>query len=991
MRLSNTDLLQIARFFNNSITLRNLFVNVYETEMQYESNLIFDIGDGAIIGFKRRGERFIAYVGKNFGQYYIKFNSGIKYPFAENNAALIISEIKKNAKSNTVFSSSSIKEGVKFLSENQDENILDVSGDILDEQALNNVASNAFDEEVDNLEKNIEILEDELQYLRNHLPYPSVGKYDTATDYDEIDDLQAKKRANENYWIRIEETDKYVNADSLYKGHVNSLNRDYYFLDSYLPSKKLTENSVLVAVDDRSYKEIFNKWKYPKKNDGVNFSRNITIKHREIEDVQVVYDDSNSFFSSISDLFLRNALIKNKSNVEMQSIIQTIQEKQNEIRTFDENSSLIVQGCAGSGKTMVLLHRLKYLKFNKVINSDNFVLLVPNNNFKSFIKKIANEFGIYDENIFSYVNYYRTLLGKNNDKNFVEEDELNFSSEYLSRVYSKDLILECYSYLTEIIDNAVNELIDQCDAKLNELIKEEKLQATKSTDLLKKQCVDSINESLGIVRDILGISPLESFNDCSAYIENLKERYVSLNNIIENKISEVKKQNINPEQIALSIRDNRELNEIQQEIDAERDRISKASIFTVLAHKRKLSKLTDKFDKIKKEIIDKIQSDETEYKNKTIEELKHIGVNYTIDQFGQNISQAEKFYSDNLIKINNNEVSLKELNNNCSKKYDLEIKAIQELIDISTDFADVKDNAINDLVPLNDILFKYLHKAISLLTVFTKHESFSFKINSDLRILLKKSDAEIYAFAFRTIFNKCKKILKDEFDIMLCKSYKHYWYLYLYFTYLLKGTFANAKKFTFIDEAQDLAVSEIDLIYRCNRNSNPIINLFGDINQVISNYGIKSWATMPFAKNYFELNENFRNTNQIIDYCNKAFSYNMVPVGVSMSEVKEYNDIDSFLTETQSQELVFIVKDEYAYDDVENMIKNHDMKDYKLFTVKNVKGLEFKEVTVFDAEMSIHEKYIACTRALMQLNIIKTIEQSGDHESKIIQGDDSIE
>ena len=992
MRLSNMDLSQIARFFNNSMSLCNLFVKVYETEMQYEDKLIFDTGDGAIIGFKRRGERFIAYVGRNDkGQYYIKFNSGNKYPFIESNSVLIINEIKKNVPSDTVFKASAIQEGLDYLSDSPEETISDLSGDLLDVQSLNNIASNAFDEEVDNLEKNQEILDNELNYLKTYLPYPSVGKYDTATDYDEIANLQSQKRANENHWIRIEETDKYVNADSLYKGHVNSLNRDYYFLDSYLPSKKLTDNSVLVAVDDSSYKEIFNKWKFPKKNDGVNFSRNITIKHREIEDVQVVYDDSNSFFSSISDLFLRNALIKNKSNVEMQSIIQTIQEKQNEIRTFDENSSLIVQGCAGSGKTMVLLHRLKYLKFNKVINSDNFVLLVPNNNFKSFIKKIANEFGIYDENIFSYVNYYRTLLGKNNDKNFVEEDELNFSSEYLSRVYSKELIRECYSYIIDFFDSSINELIDQCDTKLSGLIEEEKISITQLTDSLKQDCVDKINKYLELAKRNLKIDVLSDFSHTSDFITDLKERYDLLNENIQTKTAEIKRQTIDPEQINSAIKNNSELISLQKEIELEQERISKASIFTIGAHKRKLAKLIDRTEKIKQEIIADIQNTAYFNNNRKIEELQIIGDNYTIRQFSDSISQVEQIYSESLIRIKDSEKKLDELNNNCSKKFESEINAIQELIDLSADFNEIKDIVVDKITPVNDILFRFLQKAVSLLKVFVKYENSSFNIDSDLKILLNKTDAETYNFVFQKLFNRCKKILKDEFNNTICKSYKHYWFLYLYCTYLLKGPFTNAKKFTFIDEAQDLSVSEIDLIYHCNRNSDKIINLFGDINQVISSYGIKSWTIMPFAKNYFELNENFRNTNQIIDYCNKAFSYNMVPVGVSMSEVKEYNDIDSFLTETQSQELVFIVKDEYAYDDVKNMLENRAIKKYKLFTVKNVKGLEFKEVTVFDAEMSIHEKYIACTRALMQLNIIKTIEQSGDHKSKIIQGDDSIE
>jgi len=38
-----------------------------------------------------------------------------------------------------------------------------------------------------------------------------------------------------------------------------------------------------------------------------------------------------------------------------------------------------------------------------------------------------------------------------------------------------------------------------------------------------------------------------------------------------------------------------------------------------------------------------------------------------------------------------------------------------------------------------------------------------------------------------------------------------------------------------------------------------------------------------------------------------------------------------------------------------------------------------------------NEKYIAFTRALMQLNIVQTVESISNHGSKIIQGDEIAE
>lgn len=44
--------------------------------------------------------------------------------------------------------------------------------------------------------------------------------------------------------------------------------------------------------------------------------------------------------------------------------------------------------------------------------------------------------------------------------------------------------------------------------------------------------------------------------------------------------------------------------------------------------------------------------------------------------------------------------------------------------------------------------------------------------------------------------------------------------------------------------------------------------------------------------------------------------------------------------------------------------QDEDLRDYTVYTVKSVKGLEFKEIFVFDRGMCDNEKYIAYSRAL---------------------------
>ena len=108
---------------------------------------------------------------------------------------------------------------------------------------------------------------------------------------------------------------------------------------------------------------------------------------KKVVSVDILYDNENELASHISDIFLRKVLLKNRSNTQLKDIINTIQEKQNEIRSYDENASFLVQGCAGSGKTIVLLHRIRYLRYNKMIGNDNYKLLIPNAGLKDYISK----------------------------------------------------------------------------------------------------------------------------------------------------------------------------------------------------------------------------------------------------------------------------------------------------------------------------------------------------------------------------------------------------------------------------------------------------------------------------------------------------------------------------------------------------------------------------------------------------------------------------
>jgi hypothetical protein len=118
----------------------------------------------------------------------------------------------------------------------------------------------------------------------------------------------------------------------------------------------------------------------------------------------------------------------------------------------------------------------------------------------------------------------------------------------------------------------------------------------------------------------------------------------------------------------------------------------------------------------------------------------------------------------------------------------------------------------------------------------------------------------------------------------------------------------------------------------------------------------------------------------------------MVKIGVDMDEVSVYNTIADAIKRSGSisDNAIFIVKDEYSVADLKNLLVETKISDCEIYTVKNVKGLEFKEIFVFDADMTTNEKYISYTRALAKLNVIKTLPRTTDREkSLIVEGNET--
>ena len=168
----------------------------------------------------------------------------------------------------------------------------------------------------------------------------------------------------------------------------------------------------------------------------------------------------------------------------------------------------------------------------------------------------------------------------------------------------------------------------------------------------------------------------------------------------------------------------------------------------------------------------------------------------------------------------------------------------------------------------------------------------------------------------------------------------------------------------------------------------PIINMFGDVNQTISQHGLQKTKDMPVACTKYELSENFRNTNQIISYCNNKLPFYMEKVGIDMSDVVEYSKLQDLILNLEvktDEKLTFIVKDEVAAANIREYLRGV-VDEIEIYTVKMAKGLEFKKVYVVDQGMSDNERYIAYTRAMAELCVVHGMPKLNVELPQIVEG-----
>lgn len=779
-------------------------------------------------------------------------------------------------------------------------------------------------------------------------------------DYDDGNLSFAKSHSKQKYGQRLEDLTGYINKPYSYRVDISCDDDTETF---YIGASDIVLDNgkkVISANSELGY-ELINYQTITVKRNGkdynIKLSRQFDIENAALYGyVNLRTDEDVIFKSGITDPFLVRVLNLRKRQHNLTDIFVTIQENQNKIVNSDFRKNIIVQGCAGSGKTMVLLHRLSALKYrnNYFDFSSKAMILTPNEQFSLHIKGLAEGLQIGNIHRVSVEQYYIDMLMQY-DKVFKPENktssEMFVRQDYVDYIYS-DQFRQDFDDAYDKVMAKRNTLIDALNSLTEAMRQEQRIISLEDDSKVILQLKNAVEMMSGIVQ--------RQDQVVDAAKEEL-EKHITRKNFLEKRIPETQqfasgivKETLSRvyAKIATYMKEKEEaISEFEnqlQNLTEEQLKVQKA--FNPFGKRAKLEQLENDIKK-QKDVISKAKK-QLDAEKEIFSELQDEKTDEEIVSWMRLVAQYIKSVQEDVRLCNNT----KEVFIN----YSQEFSEIDQLIDdAEKKYNDVQENQYPDDVKR---MIKYLNEKVGEYGILE---------------------------TYQMVFDEAVHKFKEENDVKNIngKYHRYDFYAQLLFAMKFFKRVYGTLEFMCIDEGQDLAVNEYRLIYELNQK-NVIYNIFGDTNQLMKpGRGIDDWTSLDkeFSAQMFTLNENYRNTNQITKFCNSSFGMDVLQTGVDGPSVREIprRDLEKELADLNvtTERIAILVprgvqKKKYIDTDIlpKDIAKlvgdNMDNGYIAVMYVDEVKGIEFDKVFVVGNKMARNEKYIAYTRALSELILV---------------------
>lgn len=697
---------------------------------------------------------------------------------------------------------------------------------------------------------------------------------------------------DEPYFARMDVVDDKEGYNSYYIGKRGDMRLEIVDWRAPIARRYYQKSSVRFSINEYDYRVILRRALRVKAGKIDGFKNEFLSVRDYLSREEISGRDEEILF----DPYLREILKSRKEETNVRDIIETIQEKQYAVISLPERESFVLQGCAGSGKTMVMLHRLSYLMYNdENVRPRDVLLITPGDSFNEFIEELAEILQLEKVRAMTAGEYFSKVLSRSG---IDAESKIDYSAkeneEYLRYLYSPAFARDIQKKVSKTYDNLYGIFTgEECREYVDALVKrtEEQLAAYEKVK----------NASLRIRRAVLG--EIKERKDGGGVYYTKPFRYLMnavtvANDFLKNVVKEEKSG-----------------------VPAYFFR----QILTFYSNAAYLAKKTE-------EICTDALSALGELSATVEKELADV------KRYKSTAGGAETYLFPERLAAK--EELLAEI-----KKVTAKVETIGETNDAFAEF------------------YAFL-RGESTFAALGKGESFVDVLRYFYRETVKKYKLK-YGMEGRALYPS------DRYA--LCA--------------LLSATgeeLRPAYSFVFVDEAQDISAGEYALLRKINARA--AFNVFGDLGQNVTPYrGVGKWENAFPGANIYKLNNNYRNTNQIVEYVKRDTQIDMVAFGVDGPPVEHIptRAIASFFADkkglravicTEKDKQIYLRK---SYWDVGKKGRLSRTK-VNILTVYESKGLEFSAVAAVVENMNAAEKYIACTRALNALAIIGETGKNGD-------------
>ncbi|MBD3366282.1 hypothetical protein GF360_02970 [candidate division WWE3 bacterium] len=196
----------------------------------------------------------------------------------------------------------------------------------------------------------------------------------------------------------------------------------------YIGKFGFTDEHTPVITDWRTkIASVYYRYRYPQKDvhyetpEGTK-TRDLLLKRTfDIEEGELNKYYNNDIQLDESEIIVEK--IESRTGGVLEDIVETIQEAQLDIIEEDPRTPCVVQGCVGSGKSTVAIHRLSHIFFNykELIKPERSILIANKQILVSYLATLFPKLGIFDIN-------YKTLSDL--VYNFIFREELGLEVDF---------------------------------------------------------------------------------------------------------------------------------------------------------------------------------------------------------------------------------------------------------------------------------------------------------------------------------------------------------------------------------------------------------------------------------------------------------------------------------------------------------------------------------------------------------------------------------